>query len=150
MRLLQLLIAFLSVVMLNSCCTQKGCTEQILYFSLYDFNIQDVDSIWVKSYQKGTNFQTVKDSIFKKFSSQDSMYRIEVNDVNNRFNFDRDYEIYFGSINNSYRITNITTRKEVCNQCFPFGSEKYNRLNSYQVNGQLIIASSSVEIKIKK
>jgi len=129
-------LAIFIVSLLSSCCTEKEClnafdTNEI---KLISFNEEDVDSIFVVSYEKDNNFLAVIDSQFTQARYRSNCEDAELTipmpiDLNQQ----SDYRIYIPETGDVYEITNIKTELEKCNTCF-LTTDKFTSLSGYQVN----------------
>jgi hypothetical protein len=128
---------------LHSCCTKKACSGNIRNIKMIGFNINDLDSVVVETFQKNTTLRV--DSILTHGYFGDSTYcelpLLQDIDPN------QDYKITVITTQQIYLLTNINTQQQSCNTCFPYhpANDYYTSLKSYTVNGQMQ-SNSVVEI----
>jgi hypothetical protein len=136
------LLTFISIVV-NSCCTEKHCVgaDDLENVFLLNFSESEVDSVFVVSYRKGSDFKTVADSFIVPkviLPNNDSLVNVRYDMFlwGKRINTDYDYRIIFSKINRAYRISGFKTSKDECNGCYPgFVKDYFKRLDGYEING---------------
>ena len=133
-----LIILYLIFILCNACCTKKDCLNvfDINEISLIDFEMQELDSIFVIAYTKNNDFT----------KAIDSAYVTSIGTLNATNNFvitipisffpEYDYRLEFRKIDFIAEITDIKVASEKCNTCF-LTKDKYSILESYQINGVL-------------
>ncbi|MGB1205385.1 MAG: hypothetical protein ACPG5B_07060 [Chitinophagales bacterium] len=133
-----LITFYLIIILFASCCTKKDCLSafDINEIRLINFEAEEVDSIFLKSYVKNSNFT---DEI-------DSAYVTSIREVNDSdefvllmpFPFEpaNDYRIEFRKSDFVIEMADIKTESKKCNTCF-LAKDNYSVLESYQVNGVL-------------
>jgi hypothetical protein len=103
---------------------------------LYNFQADEVDSIYTYSYKKGSNFTQVLDSSLDHgaLSGDNTSFSVWLSTYDSDF----DYLIKIKGWTGEYRITDLNTEKRKCNACVPFApkSEYFSTLIDYQLNGQ--------------
>lgn len=131
-----LILIFLPLILtgLNSCCTKRGClgADQLDAVYLKNFAAIEVDSIFISSYKKDSDFKILTDSfMIERCDSfgNGNFYMF--------FNFktikmDNDYRIYFKKIDKVYQVKGFKTSKSECNDCFI--KDYYKRLDGYEIN----------------
>ncbi len=133
---------------INSCCTKKECigADEIHEINFYNFSQADLDTIIIISYSKNSDFASPIDSSVTQASTIGDYFSAYTDP---RINTELDYEVKLLSTGQVFTLTDFEIKKEDCNSCFPFRPESdfYNKLNSYQVNGQKQTGS---QIKIHK
>ena len=119
---------------LNSCCSKVGCmgANQMDGIYLKNFAANDIDSIFISSYKKGTDFKILIDSFM--IEQCDSFGNVKYYMLFNykTINMDNDYRIYFNIIKKVYELSGFKTSKAECNDCFI--KDYYTRLNEYEIN----------------
>jgi hypothetical protein len=133
------ILLFLIAIGLNSCCTEKYClgADNLDEVILENFASSDMDSIFVVSYKKGSDFRTVVDSFMVTQCDSLTNTRYVMALGGKRMNAGSDYQIYFSSINKYYKIMGFRTSKSECNSCSPsFIKDNYTRLDGYEINGK--------------
>jgi hypothetical protein len=133
---------------INSCCTKKDCigADDIYEIKFYNFQQAELDTLEIISYARNSNFTTIIDSLVTHAYIEGDYFSAY---ANSKINTDLDYKIKSVSTGQVYKLTEFEIEKEGCNSCFPYRPESdfYNRLNSYQVNGQ---RQTGGQIKIYK
>ena len=131
-----LILLTIGLFSLHSCCTKKKCSEAIFAFELYNFNPQDVDTIIVSKFEKGSNFTNPIDitttSPYK--SSGADYYYLYLETVDK----DHEYIVKIPGVALTYTLTEFKTSKSKCNDCFPYTpkSEYHTYISEYKLNGQ--------------
>ena len=130
-----LIVLYLPLILsVNSCCSTEGCVgaNQMDGIYLKNFATTDVDSIFISSYKKGTDFKIPTDSfmIEKCDSFGTGGYYMLFN--YKIINIDNDYRIYFTTINKIYEVSGFQTSKAECNDCVI--PNYYTRLDAYEIN----------------
>lgn len=146
MKKINYLFIFILGLIYHSCCHMKGCPEELTSIELSNFSISELDTICVKKYAKNSNFLKAEDSIFAQFYEDDSTYKIPLDgrDSNGAaivYSYDKDYAVYLNGLKKTYKITNITTKDEKCNTCYPIGYTTYRKMDFYNINGALQTAT---------
>jgi uncharacterized protein with ATP-grasp and redox domains len=143
-NILSLISGSMILLLLNSCCRTVDCEPwRATEIRTINFTAEEVTNLYVKKYEKNSNFTKVVDSsVFSNilnFSinttgtntftlSLKDMYRIEIG---------YDYEIYFPNGNTTKRITDIRdmqSSKKFCNTGFA-KKECFNDISSLKVDG---------------
>lgn len=109
--------------------------KHINTIELHNFTADNVDSILITTYLKNSDLCSLIDSFY--FTAQgippgDSIFIVG---LPNKLNMDLDYKLYFKNINQTYLITDFSTKRIECNSCFPFGNDYVIILDNYLVNG---------------
>jgi hypothetical protein len=140
MALKKILLSTVAVIfLLQSCCTKVNCTgfEGERAINLVNFTAADVDSVIVEVFENGSNLSVRIDSSLTSASpnSGNNSFTLIVNEG---FDVNHAYKITFPGISKSYVLSDLETKKEACNSCFPYHpkSDYYSALNSYNFNGQ--------------
>jgi predicted small secreted protein len=125
----------ISLYLLNSCCTKVGClgVDDIRTIKLYNFNSTDFDTIYLLKYDIGNNFTNKLDSnIYNIYNIENRNNEYNELMLNLFINKDFEYKLVFKSINQEYKIKNITSEKNKCN------CDYFDALKSYIVKDSLI------------
>lgn len=125
------IIAFVTTI--SSCCHKKGCPEAISRICFENFNVNDIDTLLFSRFTKNSNFTSKIDSSFY-YTYQSNANEPKSIDLVPSIDTQNDWEIKLVSTQIKYRITDIITRKEVCNSCIA-GNDYYTMLASCKVNG---------------
>jgi hypothetical protein len=132
--LLQALI--LGILFLTtSCCTKKGCADNWFWVEFHNFSSADLDTVILCQYIKNTNYSVITDSTRKElyYVSRSNSYLLDIQTMEPDF----DYKIYIVRLGKAYKISDIVTKKAYCNSCLMvIPSDKYIRIQSYQLDGQ--------------
>ena len=144
---LSVLILILSLF--SSCCGMKDCINRLdegIY--LIGFSDNDVKSIKIISFEKGSNFITPIDSCEASDVAHVSNMNVYFPCDEVVLLFKYDYKIIFSTSNSRYEITEMKSKKVACNECFlgAFETDYYNTLFSYKINGKYV-ESSFLEIR---
>ena len=144
MTYLRLFPFLVTLLVLNSCCQQKDCigANDINEIELHNFTADNVDSILITTYLKNSDLCSLIDSFYytaRSIPAGDSIFIVE---LPNKLNMDLDYKLYFKNINQTYLLTDFSTKKIECNSCFPFGHDYVPIMDNYLVNGQKQIMSN--------
>jgi len=132
-----LILLIIGLFSLHSCCTKKYCSEAIFAFELYNFNPQDVDTITISKYEKGSNFSILVDftttSAYK--SNGVDYYYAYLETVDK----DHEYIVKIQGVAVTNTITEIKISKSKCNTCFPYTPKReyYTKLSEYRLNGKI-------------
>src|SRR5688572_13389874 len=136
-------------LILQSCCTKKLCQgfENESQLIMVGFANDEVDSIIVETFH-GNDFTNRIDSLLK------SAYLSTIGD-DHTLNLPRNlskshaYRITVLATGQIFRIHSLTTKKETCNNCFPYHPEYdyYEVLDSYFIND--VLRNSSVITMVK-
>lgn len=128
------------VLGINSCCTKKDCLgfNDISEIQLQNFALTDVDSITLETFMSSSNFTNRIDSTFTSANKRSGDSNLIIF-MPQHINESHDYKIKIMNTGLTYLITDIETRTETCNSCFPYqsSSDYYNVLDAYSVNGQM-------------
>jgi len=123
--------------MLNSCCTEKMCigAKDLDCITFYNFSSNDLDTMIIKEYMKGSNYSKVRDSLM--ITPQDiPLIPVEqIIRLPKKIDVACDYEITLSS-GQTFRISDFETSKEKCNEgflCFDY----FIALKQYKVNNKV-------------
>jgi hypothetical protein len=111
---------------ITACCKSK-CLDNYLEMNYIGFRNTDIDTIIVNAYEKGSNFSTL-------IATHNEYFQTPPYDA--LFGYIRDapassdYELIFPSIQDTFYLENITTRRRDCN-C---GSD-WNETTSFVLDG---------------
>lgn len=139
--------AFLAIILaIGACCTKKGClgADTMDEIWLYGFeNKEDLDTIVVKKYERGGDFNTLISIATTYFDAyQDNSDRQMVR-LSERLTTDFDYRIELAGL--VYEVSDFETKKRQCNTGF-LCIDHYNALESYKVNGETIAGDWKVSL----
>ena len=134
MRVAALLVIFL----FSGCCTKKGCVADRLVwdFYFYSFEQEEVDTIWIYSYVKGSGFVSPKDSVSGSVHFSESAAPGYFSHEEG-LAIDDDHLVLIPATSAQYRIENFWLKPVTCNTCFPYTpkDERVLVIGGYQVNG---------------
>ena len=139
----RVLVTILSIAV-TSCCTKIYCigfdgTNEI---QMWNFTADEVDSIAFEIFQSGSNFTERLDSSYRSAHGRTSGDKDLIIFMPENISEDHEYKITLLSTGTgqSYTINNFTKTREACNECKPFGSgsDYYDVLESYDLNGQKV------------
>lgn len=132
----KLLVAFITTLMLYSCC-KEYCEDQRLLVWGRNLQYTDVDTIFLIKYKPGTNFTERLDTI--------NQYMIQPTGNNSQpvsffksLESNTDWKIVIPALNKEYFISNIETEKQRCN-CEP---GTYQTVRTFRFNNATIEGSS--------
>lgn len=145
------ILTIISIALLlgvNSCCTKKAClgADYISEISFYNFTLTELDTIKIYSYSKNSDSTILVDSSVTQAQRLGDYYFARTKDM---IKIEQEHKIKITSTGQVYTLTDFETQKKRCNYCFfnRSGSDFYNELKGYFVNGQ---KQSGREIKIYK
>lgn len=136
----------MSIIFFSSCKRTRPCSNAYITPVFVGFAIADLDTIVVREYVKGDNFQHVLDTalipydpnVLSSYTSHDSTI-VELNFITGEEKYifpDHDWQIYIPAQNLTISISNIISiQTEV--SCFRCRCE--NSINSFVQNGQQAI-----------
>lgn len=138
-------ILFLSLLLafsLSSCCTKKQCVNafDLNEIELRGFDMSDLDSVRVISYQMGSNFsvETARGLVsFDDLSANSNGYRIHSPIA---LLPTQDFRVEVLGANLVYSFSGIETEEQKCNSCFG-KTDKYLQMRKFQLNGQEVEAA---------
>jgi hypothetical protein len=125
------------LLIFSACCKKEKCVVPSVNMKLYNFRMEQVDSIIVYKYEKGNNFISALDSTYlSAVLSNDNEFYVAYSNIENP---GFDYLIKIKGFTKEYRITDLRTVKSKCKSCGPFTSKRnyFTVLEDYQLNGQL-------------
>ena len=139
----KLLLLFLVSVVLGGCC-KNYCIFQMLDLRFVGFHSAEIDTLLVKQYKRGTNYQTLVDSFRYSMPQpdQDTLY-VPLYDKPFGVDLSNDFEISGPAFAEKYRISDITTKTESCT-C---SGQRMKRIQRFKVND---IAGTGEFIYLKK
>ncbi len=120
---------------INSCCTKKDCVGDIEQINFYNFDESELDTLFLYSYSKNTNFSLLIDSVeVEGLVTSDHFVAY----LRHAIDTDLDYRIKLVSTGLVYTITGFEVEKKGCNTCFPYRpkSDLYKIVKSYYLNGE--------------
>ncbi len=135
---LTVVCAFVFLNTFLSCTTKCPCSPASLAIRLISFSTAEEDTIILKRFAKGTNFQTLEDSLLVDSSNcfydkqgTDSVV-LSIADSSGILNTNFDYEIYIPSVNRLIKVSALagSQTEGSCGRCV-------DPLTSYIVDGQL-------------
>lgn len=120
------ILLVVSMLLINACCTKEYqvCEglDTIKSISFVNFTANELDSVYLISYELNTNFQAKIDSI-----QLDSIVPITSNNykaiLHNDLNHHADYMLFIKSSSSTYTISDFSIMQESCQQC---GEKSYN------------------------
>jgi hypothetical protein len=133
-----LINAIAILVIFSACCKKEKCVIPGINIRMYNFKMNEVDSIVVYKYEKGNNFIKALDTTYLSatLSSDNEFYSAYSNIQDPNFI----YLIKIKGFTKEYRITNLRMTKSKCNSgCGLFTSKRddFIVLADYQLNGEL-------------
>lgn len=126
------------LLLLSSCCShKKDCYRPTnVDISFSGFKIEEVDTIWVTGYKKGSGFSEithpkVRDSVYEAVTGDPS---ILIHDTYNsgRLTPDTDWELIIPGANATYRISDYSFEMKSCNCAF----DREKTLIGCRINGK--------------
>jgi hypothetical protein len=140
-----LTIGFLSIAFLSSCKRTRPCSNAYITPVFVGFEISDLDTIIVREYNKGDNFQQILDTalipydpnVLSFYTSNDTT-TVNLNFISGEAKYivpDYDWQIYIPAQNLTISISNIISQTVF--SCFKCGC--LNPINSFVQNGQVTI-----------
>lgn len=125
------------MLLLAGCCTKKNCESSFEQevIQLVDFPVNQIDSVYVKSYTRNSDFAVINDSLLTS-AETNSDGKLSVY-VSTGVNHNHDYIVVIPSLSKTYRISSISVGKEVCNNCIGSMHSYYEELRSYEINDTL-------------
>lgn len=141
MKIASILLIFLLLLGVNSCCTEMYCLGvEDINIKLQDFSLQELEELTLVNTTQNDTIETFVDiqdegGFFLQMSS--------------KFNIENNYTLYIDLIGASYSLSNFQTSKDKCNSGFMCRDFVYH-LKSYHVNGVKYNAESGYIIAIHK
>lgn len=138
MKYLRLLSFLLTILALNSCCQKKNCigANDINEIELHNFTADNVDSILITTYLKNSDLSNLIDSFYYTAKSRQDGDNVFIIELPNKLNINLDYKLYLKNIDQTFLLTDFSTKKIECNSCFPLGHDYVTIIDDYLVNGQ--------------
>jgi hypothetical protein len=138
--------ALVTISVLLQYCSRTPCGRADLHFQLISFSDAESDSIFLRRYTKGQNFQQLKDTTLLQISfrrSNDTLFQSS-SSTPGLITSDYDHEFYFPIANKTYRITEINeVQSEIKHSIFhPTKEGCGNSISSLKINGQLVSSLS--------
>jgi hypothetical protein len=123
-------------------CSRTPCGKADLHFQLISFSDAESNSIILRRYAKGQNFQQLKDTTLLQIGfrrSNDTLFQSS-SSTPGLITSGYDYELYFPVANKIYRITEIEeVQGEIKHSIFhPTKEGCINSISSLKINGQLV------------
>ncbi|MBI5856703.1 MAG: hypothetical protein HZB42_03550 [Sphingobacteriales bacterium] len=111
--LLKIAIISAFVISMVQSCVRTDCANGELYFSLVGFTDHESDSIILRRFSKGNNFNLPLDSALLNigFKRSHDTLNISYRLVNMQITSGYDFEFYFPVAGKTYRLTEITEEK---------------------------------------
>jgi hypothetical protein len=131
------ILCIVSSMVMNSCCAKVYCTgaDDLGDIYLMNFTSDEIDSVFVVSYEKGSDFKTVIDSFLVPRSDSINNGRFDLFLGGKKISAGNDNRIYILKANKIYKITGFRTSKAECNGCsISFIRDSYTQLNGYEIN----------------
>lgn len=150
MRTLLFILLLPILSFFDSCCYKVDCLPATLEPALISFSPAEMDTLIFRKFDKGSNFQNPKDSIFINSGNISLLYPYVQGDTTvfhtgrayTYFKFEIqagfDYEIFIPGANKLVRIEDIEQRREETRHCFVSDGNDIciNPLASYKMDGE--------------
>ena len=107
-----------------------------------NFNQQDLDTILLVKYEPGNTFTSKIDSVYVDPMASVGLSKDTLYGYFEHIQLDKDYEIILPSINRTFRISDIKTRRQKC----PCAGGHYRTISAYRLQQGDIIYGENVEI----
>lgn len=146
-------IAWVGALLLFTKCTQD-CLQAEARLKLVGFAPAERNTIILKSFQRGSGFANMTDSVFVNGTNCNCIINndtLEVSPFINNQNGLRsayDYEVSLPAAGKTYRIESITENSRSVNTGLFSKVACVNDINTYQLNGNTVKAESGVFITI--
>jgi hypothetical protein len=135
--LMKYVVLIVLLALISACCKKTKCFVPSINMKLYNFRMDQVDSIIVYKYEKGNNFISALDSTYlSAVLSNDKEFYVAYSNIENP---SFDYLVKIKGLTKEYRVTDMRTVRSKCKSCGPFTSKRnyFTILADYQLNGQL-------------
>ncbi len=139
-----ILLSLVTLLIINSCCKDMECPDfdGLDNIQFYGYDRNEIDSVIVSRYEKGSGFSEYSDSklIITEFRDIPDDFKIVW--YPERFTPDFDYKIVITGTGESFTLTDFVLTRKDCHSDSGLGlglfcSQYYIALKSYRLNGEI-------------